>query len=96
MVGVSVGENETVRIPAEQAHGMHRPEMVTMIPWQSLPEGIELEVGQQLQIQRDGEPAIGVTVVGVTDIYVLLDANHSLAGKALTFDNMLVAVVEKL
>lgn len=38
---------------------MHRPEMVTMMPWQNLPEGIELEVGQQLQIQRDGEPAIG-------------------------------------
>ena len=73
---------------------MHRPEMVTMIPWQNLPEGIELEVGQQLQIQRDGEPAIGVTVIGVTDIYVLLDATHSLAGKALPFDNMLVAVVE--
>ena len=67
-----------------------------MIPWQRLPEGIELEVGQQLQIQRDGEPAIGVTVVGVTDIYVLLDVNHSVAAKALTSDTKLVAVVEKL
>lgn len=96
MVGVPVGENETVRIPAEQAYEMHRPEMVIATPWQNLPQGIEPEVGQQLQIQRDGEPAIGVTVIGVTDIYVLLDANHSLAGKALTFDNMLVAVVETL
>lgn len=83
-------------IPTKQAYGMHRPEMVTMMPWQNLPEGIELEVGQQLQIQRDGEPAIGVTVVEVTDIYVLLDVNHSLADKALTSDIMLVAVVEKL
>jgi FKBP-type peptidyl-prolyl cis-trans isomerase 2 len=66
---------------------MHQPEMVTMMPWQNLPEGIEFEVGQQLQIQRDGEPAIRVTVVEVTDIYILSDANHSLAGKALTFDH---------
>jgi len=85
-----------LRIPAEQVYGMHRPEMVTMIPWQNLPKGIELEVGQQLQIQRDGEPAIGVTVIGVTDIYVLLDVNHSVAAKALTSDKKLVAVVEKL
>jgi peptidylprolyl isomerase len=81
---------------SKQAYGMHRPEMVTMIPWQNLPEGIELEVGQQLQIQRNGEPAIGVTVVEATDIYVLLDANHSLAAKALTSDMRLIAVVEKL
>jgi peptidylprolyl isomerase len=45
------------------------------------------------QIQREGEPAIGVIVVGVTDIHVLLDANHPLAGKDLTFDIMLAAVV---
>jgi peptidylprolyl isomerase len=89
-----VGENETVRIPAEQAYGMHRPEMVITMPWQNLPEGIEPEVGQQLQIRRDGEPVLGVSVVGVRDIYVSLGANHSLAGKALTFDMMLVAVVE--
>jgi peptidylprolyl isomerase len=94
VVGMQVGENKTVRIPAEQAYGMHRPEMVITMPRQNLPESIEPEVGQQLQIQRDGEPAIGVTVVGVTDIHVLLDANHPLTGKDLTFDIMLVAVVE--
>lgn len=48
MVGVPVGENETVRIPAEQAYEMHRPEMVIATPWQNLPQGIEPEVGQQL------------------------------------------------
>ena len=48
MVGMPVGENETVRIPAEQAYEMHRPEMVIATPWQNLPQGIEPEVGQQL------------------------------------------------
>ena len=67
-----------------------------MMPWQNLPKGIELKVGQQLQIQREAEPAIGVTVVEVTDIYVLLDATHSLADKALTSDMLLIAVVETL
>lgn len=94
VVGMHVGEDKTVFIPAEQAYGMHRPEMVITMPLQNLPKDIHPEVGQQLQIQREGEAAIGVTVVGVTDIHVLLDANHPLAGKDLTFDIRLVAVVE--
>jgi peptidylprolyl isomerase len=93
VVGMQVGEDKTVLIPAEQAYGMHRPERVLTMPLQNLPNNIQPEVGQQLQIQREGEPAIGVIVVGVTDIHVLLDANHPLAGKDLTFDIMLAAVV---
>jgi peptidylprolyl isomerase len=93
VVGMRVGEHKTVFIPAEQAYGMHRPEMVLTMPLQNLPGHIQSEVRQQLQIQREGEPAIGVIVVGVTDIHVLLDANHPLAGRDLTFDLSLAAVV---
>ena len=93
VVGMQVGEEKTVLIPAEQAYGKHQPAMVITMPLQNIPQHIQPEVGQQLQIQREGEAAIGVTVVGVTDIHVLLDANHPLAGKDLTFDIMLVAVI---
>lgn len=94
VVGMHVGEEKTVLIPAEQAYGMHQPELVLTMPLQNLPKNLQLEVGQQLQIQREEELAIGVIVVGVTDIHVLLDANHPLAGKDLTLDILLVAVVE--
>jgi peptidylprolyl isomerase len=93
VVGMQVGEEKTVLIPAEQAYGKHQPAMVITMPLQNIPQHIQPEVGQQLQIQREGEAAIGVTVVGVTDIHVLLDANHPLAGKDLTFDIVLVAVI---
>jgi peptidylprolyl isomerase len=95
VAGMHVGEEKTVLILTEHAYGMHRPEMVLTMPLQNLPKNIQPEVGQQLQIQREGEPAIGVTVVKVTDGHVLLDANHPLTGEDLTFDIMLVAVVEK-
>jgi len=94
VVGMQVGEKKTVLIPAKQAYGMHRPELVLTMPLQNLPDHIQPEIGQQLQIQREGELAIGVIVIGVTDIHVLLDANHPLAGQDLTFDISLVAVVE--
>lgn len=93
IVGMQVGEDKTVLIPAEQAYGMHRPDMVVTTPRQNIPENIQPEVGQRLQIQTAGQPAIGVTIVEVTDLHVLLDANHPLAGKNLTFDIILAAVV---
>jgi len=92
VIGMQVGEEKTVLIPAEQAYGMHRPEMVLTMPLQNLPKHIQPEIGQQLQIQREGEPAIRVIIVGVTDMHVLLDANHPLAGQYLTFDLSLAAV----
>lgn len=93
VVGMQVGENKTVFIPAEQAYGMPQPALVLTMPLQNLPKHIQPEVGQQLQIQREGEPAIGVVVTGVTDIHVLLDANHPLAGQDLILDISLAAVV---
>jgi peptidylprolyl isomerase len=93
VIGMQVGENKTVCIPAEQAYGMHQPELVLTMPLQNLPKHIQAEVGQQLQIQREGEPAIGVIVVRVTDIHVLLDANHPLAGQDVTLDISLAAIV---
>jgi peptidylprolyl isomerase len=94
VVGMQVGEDKTVLIPAEQAYGMHRPDMVVTIPRQNVPDHIHPEVGQRLQIQPAGQPVIGATVIEVTDIHVLLDANHPLVGKDLTFDIILAAVVE--
>jgi peptidylprolyl isomerase len=93
VVGMQVGDNKTVLIPAEQAYGMHRPELVLTMPLQNLPKHIQPEVGQQLQIQREGESAIGVIVVRVTDMHVLLDANHPLAGQDVILDISLAAVV---
>ena len=69
-----------LHIPLSRPYGIYRPEMVTMMPWQNLPEGIEFEVGQQLQIQRDGEPAVGVTVVEVTNIYILIGCESFFGG----------------
>lgn len=94
VVGMQVGENKTIRIPAEHAYGMHQPEMVLTMPRENMPANIQPKVGQQLEIQRPEEAAIGVTVVKITDVHVLLDANHPLVGKDLTFDIMLIAVVD--
>jgi len=62
------------------------------IPREKLPSGLTPEVGQQLQPKRaDGGTSI-VTITKVSDKTVTIDANHSLAGKDLTFGIELVKI----
>ena len=93
VAGMCVGEDKKAPIHPEQAHGRREPEKVVAMPRRKMPDHIEPRVGQRLQLQQVGQPTIEVTVVEVTDLHVILDANHPLAGKDLTFDIMLAAVI---
>jgi FKBP-type peptidyl-prolyl cis-trans isomerase 2 len=44
------GEERTVTIPAERAHGPYEPELVLAVDRAEFPEDIEPEVGQELQV----------------------------------------------
>jgi peptidylprolyl isomerase len=91
--GMEPGETKTVRIVAEDAFGLRREELVQEIPRASLPENMELEIGQQLWLdKRDDEP-VAVSIVDVSDATITLDANHPLAGEDLIFDLEVVDVV---
>ncbi len=92
VTGMAPGEAKTVVIPAEQAYGPRRDEMVGEVPRAQFPPKIEPRVGQQLQMQQNGQ-AFAVTVAEVTDLVVRLDGNHPLAGKDLTFRLELVEIV---
>ncbi len=93
LIGMASGESKTVRIPPEKAYGPHRKEMVVVISRDHFPKGLELNVGEKLQLtQADGTPVV-VTITEVTGSTVTLDANHPLAGKDLIFDIKLVDIV---
>ena len=90
--GMEVGESKTVTIPADQAYGERRPEMVMSIPRSELPENMNPELGQQLQMQTTDGQVVVVTVTAVDEMKLELDANHALAGKDLTFAIELVEI----
>lgn len=83
--GLAVGESVTVRIPPDEAYGEVDETRIVQFPIDQAPEG--LKVGDQVSVS--GAPA---TVTEVTDETVTVDANHALAGKALTFEIELVAI----
>jgi FKBP-type peptidyl-prolyl cis-trans isomerase 2 len=57
-----------------------------------MPEGTEIEVGDMLQVGFPDGNTSAVTVAAVDADGVKLDANHPLAGKALTFELELVGI----
>ena len=91
VTGMQVGETKTVTIPAAQAYGARRDEMMLTIPREQVPPNVSLESGQQLRLGR-GAQALDVTVRDVTPEHVVLDANHPLAGEDLTFELELVEI----
>lgn len=90
--GMEVGEEKTVEIAADEAYGQHDPNGRQEIPRSQIPEDIPLDIGTALQMQLPDGRAMPVTVAEVSEETVVLDANHPLAGKDLTFE---VEMVEK-
>ena len=84
--GLAVGEDITVRLEPAEAYGEPREDLVIDVPKDQAPEG--LSPGDQVSMST-GARAV---VTDVTDESVRIDANHELAGKALTFEIELVAI----
>ncbi|EGJ49989.1 FKBP-type peptidyl-prolyl cis-trans isomerase [Desulfocurvibacter africanus] len=92
IVGMKEGESKEVTIPSGEAYGDYNEEMRIEIQKAQIPEDIQPEVGQMLQLRGEDGGATTVTVTHITDDTVTLDANHPLAGKDLMFDLKLVEI----
>lgn len=92
VVGMEVGDKATTRIPPEEAYGPRSDELVLRVQRSQFPEGVTPEVGQRFQMQTEEGSAVRVVVTEAHDESVEIDANHPLAGKALTFDVQLVKI----
>ncbi len=92
VIGMSPGDTKTVDIAPEQAYGPYRDDQVIEVGVEKLPDDIDPEVGQRLQVQQQNGQTAVVTVKEIADGAVKLDANHPLAGKNLTFEIELVDV----
>lgn len=82
---MSEGDKKIVNVPAAQAYGEVRADMVMEVPKTELEHLKDLQVGSHLQLQL-GEGVKVVTVSKITDSHVTLDGNHPLAGTDLVFD----------
>ncbi len=93
LIGMKVGEKKTINLQSEEAFGPYMEELITTIDKSELPSNLEIEKGQQLQIQQPDGQTILVKVIDMTDKEVTFDANHPLAGKDIEFDIHLLEIL---
>ena len=84
--GLAVGDSVTVRMEPEDAYGERNDDMMLEFPISELPEG--MGKGDQVVFQN-GAPGV---ILDITGDIIRIDANHRLAGEALTFDIELVSI----
>ncbi|HBQ61662.1 MAG TPA: peptidylprolyl isomerase [Balneolaceae bacterium] len=93
VVGLEVGDKTTASIESADAYGDRRDDLEVTIEREQLPEDIEPQVGMQLQLNQPNGQPVPVQVTKVEDENIIIDANHPLAGKDLTFDIELIEIV---
>jgi len=93
VIGMSPGETKTAEVPSGEAYGPRHDELTVVMDRTELPSDLEPRIGMQLQGNRHDGTSIVVTVTGISESDVTLDANHPLAGEDLTFDIQLVEIL---
>ncbi len=93
VVGMSPGESKTERVPADQAFGPYREELILEVDRQQIPADVRLEVGKRFQIHQKNGEITYVSVTNISESKVILDANHPLARDDLIFDIQLLEIL---
>jgi peptidylprolyl isomerase len=91
--GMSEGGKRSIALSPEEAFGPYNDELVMEVPRSQLPDHIEPQVGMALQARAQDGSVTRVEVTNVGEDTVTLDGNHPLAGKPVSFDIELVAIV---
>lgn len=93
VVGMNPGDSKTAQIPADQAYGSRNEELVLELSRERLPDDLDLEIDDRLQVRRKDGSLVDMTVTDISSSSVTLDGNHPLAGQDLTFEIQLVAIL---
>jgi len=92
IVSMKVKEKKTIKIPKAEAYGEVQKELFQPVPKENLPQEIKPEVGMGLMSTNPDGSERQLRVAEVNDDHIVVDANHPLAGKDLTFDLELVEI----
>jgi FKBP-type peptidyl-prolyl cis-trans isomerase SlpA len=92
LIDMEVNETKTINIPSAEAYGDRNDEMIQEVPKSQLPPEVKPEVGMNLMSQTPDGQQMQLTVAEVKEESIVVDANHPLAGKDLTFEVELVEI----
>lgn len=91
LLGLRVNGKKTIVVKAADAYGEYDEAALQEVPRSQIPAGMELAVGQTYTIQTPAGP-MPITIKSMDDKVIVMDLNHPLAGKDLTFDVQIMKV----
>ena len=83
--GMKADDTATVEVPADEAYGKVNPDAYEEVPKENVPAEA-LKVGSMLKATTADGRTVAIRVHEIKDETVVMDLNHPLAGKNLTFD----------
>ncbi|MDP2692364.1 MAG: peptidylprolyl isomerase [bacterium] len=92
LVAMKVNEKKTITIPKEEAYGEVQKELFQKIPSENLPQDIKPEVGMGLVSKNPDGSERQLRIAEVKEDFIIVDANHPLAGQDLTFELELLEI----
>jgi len=94
VMGMQVGEKRTISIAAEDAYGQVRDDLLFEVPITNVPPAVKVGDTLKAEVEEGMQSLFMVTEVKLDT--VVLDGNHPLAGRELTFDIELLEMVVEL
>ncbi len=91
VIGMEKGEEKEITLQPSEAYGEHNPDLVVQGPRDKLSKGQELKPGERYLVKLPAGYR-SVMLVEITEETVILDLNHSLAGKILNFKIRIVDI----
>lgn len=91
--GMSEGESKHVRLNPEEAFGAYSEELVAEILRTQLVDHLALQTGTIIMTRAPDGQEDRFTVTNLMEDTITLDGNHPLAGKRVSFEIELVAIV---
>ncbi|MGN1038142.1 MAG: peptidylprolyl isomerase [Mailhella sp.] len=91
VLGHEAGDRFSVTIPAAEAYGEKQDQLLFSVPLDQVPPSIKPQAGMMLHVATD-QGELEVSVHQVTETHIVLDANHPMAGKDLTFALEIVSI----
>ncbi|MDP2497602.1 MAG: peptidylprolyl isomerase [Candidatus Palauibacterales bacterium] len=92
VLGLEPGDTASTTLPPEEAYGPRSDERILPVPRSELPEDMDPDVGDELEVQLENGQRAPARVAETDESTVTLDLNHPLAGRELTFEVELVDV----
>ncbi|MGD9210411.1 MAG: FKBP-type peptidyl-prolyl cis-trans isomerase [Desulfobacteraceae bacterium] len=92
IIGMKVGDVRTIDLSPKDAYGIRDESKVLKIDRSKLDETIKLQAGRVVQYRSETQEVVNLLIREFDENTVTVDANHPLAGEALTYTVHLVSV----